>query len=169
MMNKRLWQASHILAAELAQRGCDPNLIRTAAAYLQAHPNANFLDWLERLVRLGDTFRSSDQTERYRQELWAACGRLKDRIGSNSEWQDVLGWSARLYSYYDSYPSKGLKWSDARGFQIPPLPPRFKPPRPTLTRPRPAESQPPVPDKTSAAAEDIFALLQKKWQSSDKK
>ena len=156
----RLWKPAHVLAAELSQWGMDANLVKTAASYMKQYPEANLSDWLDRLVHLGQLFSSSDQTERYRQQLQAACERLANSypaIKSGDEWAWVLGWAARLMPYYQANLNEAAKLSPVDRF----MPKRIKP---FQREDSPVEeSLPEVPKEASQVAKDIFSKLQDLW------
>ena len=159
-LGKDHWLMVHRLAAELAQRRVDANLTRTAAAYMKAHPNADLIDWLHRLVQLGDLFSSSDQTERYRHELWAACERLRPQPPDGAAWAQVLAWAGRLQAFYEDDPRLAQRVSDVSYIDLPPKPPKYKPPK----QERGLEPDlPKVPQKPSKEAEDMFSQLKKLW------
>jgi hypothetical protein len=158
------WRMVHRLAAELAQRGVDDNLTRTAAAYMKAQPGADLVDWLHRLVQLGDLFSSSDQTERYRHELWAACQRLRPQPPDGVAWAQVLAWAGRLQKYYEDNLSLARRVSDVSHITLPPKPPKYKPPQQERA---PEPEMPPVPEKPSDKAEDMFNKLQALWGKGD--
>lgn len=87
------------LAAELALRGTDRSLISEALNYLRAYPKADFFAWLDGLKDLGELFVMSQQTVIYREELHAACQRLRP-VEDNRVLAHILGWTARLHGYY---------------------------------------------------------------------
>lgn len=167
-ISQREWKMIHRLAAELAQRDMDDNLVQSAAAYMKAHPEANFQDWLTRLVQLGDLFGSSLQTGRYRHELWAACLRLQPQPQSGAEWATVLAWAARMQHYYETNLRDAVKISDVRHIKLPTPPPVYHP-DPLITD-DPTTPPPPVIDDTPASkeAEDIFARMQGLWDKKGK-
>ncbi len=151
---------AHTLAAELAQWGMDANVLKTAASYMKQYPEASLLDWLQRLVRLGDSFKSSDQTERYRQQLKQACERVNDQytIQSGDEWAWVLGWAARLMPHYQQNQRLAERISRVPEFQFQQIE--------TFKRPATIRSDPDIPkvrDKVSKDAEDLFSKMQAKW------
>lgn len=111
-MNGHLWKQAHQLAAECAQRQMDVSLLRNAAAYLQENQEADFSDWLLRLVWSGRLFTMSEQTEQYRRDLWAACTRLSPPPENNGGWLELLHWAARLYGYYRARPHEARKCID---------------------------------------------------------
>jgi hypothetical protein len=164
----RLWKAAHTLAAELAQWSTDPNVLRMTAAYIKEYPDADLTDWLERLVRLGDYFTSSQQTGRYRQQVREGCRRVGERFGlsSGQEWAWVLGWAGRLMPYYDEYPVKARRRSEVPGFVPEPVR-AFRRSRPLVyeTPPQPevvVDDAPP-----SEKALDLFAQLQQRFAEQD--
>ena len=154
----RQWKMIHRLAAALAQRDVDDNLVQTAAAYMKAYPQADLHDWLYRLVRLGNLFGSSNQTDRHRHELWAACVRLEPQPRSGPEWALVLAWAARLQRYYDRHLQRARTISNVSNIQLPDRPKPYQPPR--FER---ADPLPPVAEEVSSEAEDIFAQMQRRW------
>ncbi len=158
---------AHRLAAELAQRDIDPNLLRTAAAYLKAYPEADVHDWLQRLARLGNMFSSSEQTGRYRHELMAACQRLRPQPTSGQEWTLVLAWAARLFTFHQSDLRKARGISDVTDIQLPPPPPEYQPPPPP--KKSPTQTRVKKDEPASAAAKDIFAQMQQLWADKDDK
>ena len=157
-LTARQWKMVHRLAAELAQRDMDVNMVQTAAAYMKDQPQADLEDWLYRLVQLGELFGSSNQTHKYRHELWAACQRLEPAPQSGREWGLVLAWAARLQKVYEMDRARARKISDVSHIQLPPAPAVYRPPvqETTFQEPKP-------PKKASAAAEDLFAQMQAKW------
>lgn len=159
-IEKRRMGMAHRLAAELAQRDVDPNLMRTAAAFLKAYPMADAHDWLLRQARLGNLFSSSDQTGRYRHELMAACKRLRPQPADGQEWAFVLAWAARLFMYYQSDLRQARRISDVSRLELPEPPPVYEPPPPEKKAIPPKNDEP-----VSEKAEDIFAQLQKRWAS----
>jgi hypothetical protein len=158
------WKAIKRLAAELAQRKVDDNLVQTAAAYLKAYPEADLLDWLYRLNRLGEIFSSSNQTGRYRHELWAACERLQPQPRSGAEWGLILAWAARLQKHYETNLHQARRVSDVSAITLPPLPEVYRAPV-TIRQAEP--DLPSAPDKASKKAEDLFSRLQNLWGSKD--
>lgn len=164
-INPAQWKSIHRLAAELAQRGVDDNLVQTAAAYMKAYPQTNLLDWLFRLNQLGDIFRSSNQTGRHRHELWAACQRLDPHPKSGAEWGLILAWTARLQKHYETNLRQAQQVSDASNVDLPPLPAAYTVP---VTQPPPTDADlPPLPKKASQKAEDLFSRLQDLWGDRD--
>jgi hypothetical protein len=162
--SKDHWLMVQQLAAELAQRRVDDNLTRTAAAYMKAHPNADLIDWLHRLVQLGDLFSSSDQTERYRHELWAACERLRPQPSDGATWAQVLSWAGRLQKYYEDNPRLAQRVSDVSHVTLPPKPPQYRPPK----QERNTEPDiPDVPEEASDAAQDMYSKLRALWGKKD--
>lgn len=162
--SKREWAMIHRLSAELAQRNMDVNLVQTAAAYVKANPEANFQDWLFRLVRLGDLFGSSLQTTRYRHELWAACERLEPHPENGSEWALVLSWAARLQKYYEANMRLAREISDVQHITLPPPPDVYRPKQAEIAASRASIPQIITPDAPpSKKAEDMFARLQNLW------
>jgi hypothetical protein len=117
MMNKimdtKSWRLAQGLAAELALRGTDRSLINEALNYLRAYPQADFFDWLEKLMALGDLFTLSKQTAIYRCELRDACQRLHS-VADNQTLAQILGWAARLHSFYWQKPDLALHHSPVR-------------------------------------------------------
>ena len=165
LRERRRMGMAHRLTAELVQRDVDPNLLRTAESYLQAYPQADFADWLQRLARLGNLFSSSQQTGRYRLELMAACERLRPQPASSQEWAYVLAWSARLYAYYKANMRLARQISDVSHVTLPPSPPVYQPPAAVKTAPRPRR---PVKDEpVKKEAEDLFAQMQKLWAAKE--
>lgn len=168
-MSNRLWQAAHRLAAELAQRDVDNNLLRTAVSYMKDHPTADLHDWLYRLAQLGDLFSSSEQTGRYRHELYEACKRLDPQPTSGAEWVLVLSWATRLFNYYETNPAEARQVSNVGRLQLPPAPPVFKPPRVPAKKPQPKPK--PVPPERSKPesnlAAEFMAFFQKKQAQDD--
>ena len=163
-VHPRYWRSAHQLAAELSQWGVDANLLRTAAAYLQANPGADFDAWLERLARLGDLFSSSEQTGRYRHLLRVGCQRVRPQPASGREWVWVLSWAARLYDYYKGNRRLARQVSDVAGVPLPRQPDAYQPPR--QERPAGAEEEiPGAPEEVSEEAEDLFAQMQEIWAS----
>jgi len=167
-ISQREWTMIHRLAAELAQRDMDDNLVQSAAAYMKANPEADFQAWLTRLVQLGDLFGSSLQTGRYWHELWAACRRLEPQPQSGAEWATVLAWAARMQRYYETNMRQAVKISDVRYIDLPAPPPAYYP-----NLPAKAQSAPPVKksidDKPpSQEAEDLFARMQDRWEKKKK-
>lgn len=161
-ISKREWSMIHRLAAELAQRDMDDNLVQSAAAYMKANPQADLQEWLTRLAQLGDLFGSSLQTRRYRHELWAACRRLQPQPQSGAEWALVLAWAARMQRYYETNLNQAVKISDVRHITLPPPPPIYTP-KPVVVDNPPAQ-QAKKPDKpASRKAEDMFSRLQDLW------
>lgn len=168
--SKREWKMIHRLSAELAQRNMDVNLVQTAAAYVKANPEANFQDWLFRLVRLGDLFGSSLQTTRYRQELWAACERLEPHPENGSEWALVLSWAARLQKYYEANMRLARKVSDVQHITLPPPPDVYRPKQADIDAASPKAAEAIDLDKpASKEAEDIFARFQDLWGKKEDK
>ncbi|MCB8983448.1 MAG: hypothetical protein H6659_06475 [Ardenticatenaceae bacterium] len=169
MDEETMWAAAHQLAAELAQRRIDSSIIKTAAAYTKAHPEADFTDWSLRLVRLGDLFSSSQQTATYRHEFWAACKRLRVKPTSAHEWTLVLSWSARLYPFYQTVPRLAQRVSDVRHLRLPDAPPAYVPKPEALLTPlpsaKPTEVIPGGEEAVSKEAEDLIAKLRKKWSA----
>ena len=167
--SKRDWTMIHRLSAELAQRNMDVNLVQTAASYVKANPQADFQDWLFRLVRLGDLFGSSLQTTRYRQELWAACRRLEPQPKSGAEWAMVLSWAARLQKYYEADVRRARRISDVQHITLPPPPDVYRPTPAEIAASRPDGAEEVfVPDAPpSKKAEDIFSRLQDLWGEKD--
>lgn len=161
-MTVSTWRASHTLAAELAQRNFDNNLLRTAASYMKSYPDADLHDWLDRLARLGDIFRSSDQTELYRRELQHACKRLEPQPRNGEEWSLVLGWAGRLQPYYSFNLDEARRISNVSDLHLPPPPQPFQPPQPAAE-----DELPEVREEVSPEAEDIFAQLQSLWANSE--
>jgi hypothetical protein len=161
----RLWTAAHTLAAELAQWSTDPNVLRMTAAYIKEFPDADLADWLERLVRLGDYFASSQQTGRYRQQVREGCRRAGQRFNltSGREWAWVLGWAGRLMPYYDEYPAKARRRSEVPDFAPEPVQ-AFRRAQPTQI-----EAPPPTPDDVdddapvSDKALDLWAQMQQRF------
>lgn len=163
-----LWSAAIRLAAELAQRNFDNNLLRAAAAYAAAYPQGDLLAWTERLAQMGQLFSSSEQTSSYRHELWAACHRLQPRPGSATEWAWVLGWAARLFPYFQQNRPRARHINDVTDLYLPDPPTIYQPPVPE--HPGVADKDlPPVPEKASQKAEDLFAQMQALWARPDKK
>jgi hypothetical protein len=154
-------KAAHQLAAELAQWGCDSNLLWSAAAYLQAHPKAELDDWLERLARLGPLFGSSQQTGRYRHLLNVACNRVSPRPRNGREWIWVLSCAARLYAFYDGDRHQARLISDVRRVSIPDPPQEYRPP--VQEAPQPEDDLPEVREQPSEEAESLFGQLQSLW------
>ena len=97
----------------------DANLFKTAESYMSQYPEASLEDWLERLVQLGELFKSSDQTVRYRQQLQEACKRVRKRYPnlSGQDWAWVLGWAARLMPYYRADLDKARSVSRVEWFR----------------------------------------------------
>ncbi|MCA9897241.1 MAG: hypothetical protein KC433_03580 [Anaerolineales bacterium] len=156
----RLWKPAHVLAAELSQWGTDANLVKTAASYMKQYPEASLAEWLERLVQLGQLFSSSDQTERYRQQLKAACDRLAESypaLKSGDEWAWVLGWAARLMPYYQGNRNAAERMSAVGRFVPQPVKPFQRPNAPV------ADELPEVREEVSDKAEDLFAKMQARW------
>lgn len=128
-MNNRLWQQAHQLAAECAQRDMDVSLLRNAAAYLQENREADFADWLLRLVWLGPLFKMSEQTEQHRRDLWMACTRLSPPPENIQDWLEVLHWAARLYGYYREQPQEArqrIRIEEEPALQPPPRPAKWQ-------------------------------------------
>ena len=163
----QLWRPAHVLAAELAQWGTDANLVRSAAAVMKDDPATDFSDWLDRLVRLGDLFRSSDQTERYRQQLRHVCQGLQERydLRSGEDWAWVLAWAGRLMPHYQAQRAAAERVSSVTDFSLPPLPPPFRRPSGRQTRLPVAVQEVPVSQK----AEDWFAKFQQRGKEQGKK
>lgn len=164
-VHPRYWRAAHQLAAELAQWGVDPNLLRTAAGYLQAYPQADFEAWLDRLARLGDLFSSSDQTGRYRHLLSVACRRVRPQPAGSREWVWVLNWAARLYDYYSANGRRARTLSNVSRVTIPAAPDVYRPPQ--QETPVEEEALPEPREEVSREAEDIFAWMQEQWNKSE--
>lgn len=160
-INKRQWQMIHRLAAELAQRRVDDNLVRTAAAYMKAYPDADLEVWLQQLNRLGDIFRSSNRTSDYRLELWGACRRLRPQPQSGKEWSLILGWAARLQKYYENNLRQAKEISDVSTVTLPGQPDIYRPPQP---QPK-SEPEPEIPVQASTEAEDMLSRMQQIWGS----
>lgn len=163
-----LWSATIRLAAELAQRNFDNNLLRAAAAYAAAYPQGDLLAWTERLAQMGQLFSSSEQTSSYRHELWAACHRLQPRPGSATEWAWVLGWAARLFPYFQQNRPRARRISDITDLYLPEAPPLYQPPVPE-SQASEDDNLPPMPDEASQEAENLFAQMQALWARPDKK
>ncbi len=165
-MSKREWTMIHRLAAELAQRDMDDNLVQSVAAYMKANPQADFQAWLTRLAQLGDLFGSSLQTGRYRHELWAACGRLRPQPQSGAEWAVVLAWAARLQRYYETNMRQAVKISDVRHIELPAPPPVYHPP--LVIAEEQAAPEIVIPDTpTSEKAQDLHARLKQLWANKE--
>lgn len=164
IISDKQWQAIHKLAAELAQRRVDDNLVSSAAAYMKAFPDADFMDWLYRLNQLGEIFRYSDQTDRHRHELWGACQRLDPQPTSGQEWALVLSWVARLQKHYEGDRRLAQRVSDASQVKLPPKPTPYKP---ATELKRPEDNLPKVPEKPSEKAVDLFAQMQQLWAKRD--
>jgi hypothetical protein len=143
----------------------DANLVQEAAAYAKAYPENDLVDWLNRLVRLGDLFTYSNQTERYRHELWAACRRLRPKPLNGAEWALVLAWAARLYGYYRRERRRARQISDVSNVKLPPRPKPYQPPPPEEVRPPEIEDE--IVAEPRQEAKDLFARLQEKWAEQD--
>lgn len=156
--DRALWKPAHILAAELAQWGTDANLVKTAAAVMKDNPELDFLDWLERLARLGDLFRSSDKTGLYRQQLRHVCLKIQAEFAlhAGADWAWVLAWAGRLMPYYTSALSRATTLSPIQGDLLDPLPPPFQRSQPTTRKPK--ESEP--LEQPSQKALDLWAQIQ---------
>lgn len=166
-MNKHRWRAAHQLAAELAQRDFDGNLLKTAASYMTAYPDSDLHDWTHRLARLGNMFSSSSQTGRYRHELYEACLRVRPQPVNGRDWALVLAWAARLFSYYNANLEEARAISDVRGLRLPEPPPPFQPPQPATPNLVPEAKLPEVREEVSEEAADYFARLQKLWNKKE--
>lgn len=161
-MNKLRWQAARRLAAELAQRDFDNNLLKTAASHMKFDPQTDLEDWLYRLVRLGDAFSSSNQTGRYRHELYEACRRLSPRPESGEEWALVLSWAARLFTYYESNRSEARQISNVSGLRLPKPPQEYRPKVSKAVDEAAVLDIPEPPEKTSELAKLFMRRLEKK-------
>jgi hypothetical protein len=161
------WKAARQLAAELAQWGFDDNLLKTAAAYVKAYPDADMAAWLERLARLGDLFSSSQQTGRYRHQLQFACERVQPRPRTGREWAWVLSWAARLYPYYNNNPAEARRISDVSNVHVPPMAAVYRP-KPTTRSAATTPAKATPPEKPSPEAENLFSQLQKRWAEKEK-
>lgn len=174
-MNKRLWRTAYQLAAELAQRNFDDNILKAAGSYLRQNPDGDLLDWAERLAQLGEIFRSSNQTTTHRQEFWAACHRLKSKPRNREEWIRVLFWAARLHRYFvENRQSARAIAPDAHALTLSHLPPLYQPP-PVVraASAAPSTDVPPEPPPESTPPNDltqaILAALQAKEQARQQK
>lgn len=154
-MNNRLWRAVDGLTEALTIEGIDRNVIGTAAAYARAYPDADFLQWADRFAQLGETFGSSNQTDRYRRALRDACRQVRPAPQTGGEWAMVLGWAARLYDA-QARPAGG-DWGQTR--RRPPRR-RVKPRKPPRTTRKPVSDElPDVREEVSDKAQDIFNKL----------
>ena len=160
VVSDKQWRAIHKLAAELAQRQVDDNLVSSAAAFMKAYPEADFLDWLYRLNQLGEIFKYSEQTERHRHELWGACQRLNPQPTSGREWALLLSWVARLQKHYETDSQLARQVSDASRVTLPPKPKPYKIPA-ALQQTKPDIPQ--VREEPSEKAVDLFAQMQALW------
>lgn len=163
MSKNALMSPAHVLAAQLAQWGTDANLLKTAAAYMKDYPEADLFDWLDRLVSLGDLFSSSQQTDRYRQQLQAACQQINEtyKIQSGDDWAWVLGWAARLTPYYDENKAKARRIAPEGQFRYRQVQ-TFRRQR-SQTPSGSIDDLPAVRDEVSEEAEDLFNKLQSLW------
>jgi hypothetical protein len=157
--------ASRKIAAELVQWGTDLNVLRSAASYMKANPDADLFVWLDRLVQLGDYFASSEQTGRYRQQVRSACVRARDTfdVSDGADWVWILAWASRFMLYYQEFPKAARAISEVPPFQPEPVQPfRRQTPHQLETLPEP------LPEPTQMA-EDLMAQLQKAWQEKEAK
>lgn len=175
-INNRQWMAAHHLAAELAQRDFDVNIMRTAGDYLERYPDLTtdgWFHWLKSLSRLGDIFSSSNNTSDFRHEFEQACLRLQEKPfapQNTAEWATVLGWAQRLFRYYQAYPKRAQQISNVRNITLPDKREPYRSKTAGVRTPSPTtEALPDVREEVSDKAADLFAQFQKKAGKSGKK
>ena len=167
-MRKRTWWIpAHTMAAELAQWGMDANLVKTAESYMSQYPEASLEDWLERLVQLGELFKSSDQTVRYRQQLQEVCRRVGNQytMRSGQDWAWVLGWAARLLPYYQADLDKARRRPFVKGFEVNKRIKTFR--RETARGDEEELDIPKVREEVSGVAQKFFDMMQERSDSKE--